>query len=485
MEYPSLIFREGPSGRVIDRDVFDDLKLNLLIGEGAIDAMSRLCEPEDIPLRQELFETMRERSVRNAYAGLAHEAGQVKRLFSALSAIRCDNERHFIYCAMVLHMLRFFRGAENAGGKGFFAERFTEFFRKSNAELKDMADACFALEDSLDRVRVCGYRERGEELWIRREDEETIVSRLKKCADDLGLTDTRASREVELHINPRIINAMAVLYRDEFVAFKSFYDSYSSFFTESFLDYCSELGFYLEVSRLLDTVRAQGMPVCVPAVASKKKAVVHGVRDISLMAKQARDIVPNDAEFTRSEPFFYLTGANGGGKTTYLRAVGIAMTLFLAGCPICADSAEIWPMEGVFTHFPRDERFDSEGRFADEQRRIKQIMEKHNGGSMILLNETYSTTSEEIAVDLTSKLAEQLFDSGSFGIYITHQHGIGETRIPFLSVIVDESDANRRTYRIARRRAATGSFAEDILKKYGMTEEALNRRFPPEGGEPK
>ena len=63
------------------------------------------------------------------------------------------------------------------------------------------------------------------------------------------------------------------------------------------------------------------------------------------------------------------------------------------------------------------------------------------------------------------------------GIYITHQHGIGDTRIPFLSVIIDESDANRRTYKIARQRGASGSYAMDILKKYGLTRQALETRF--------
>ncbi len=55
MDYPSLIFSSRPTGRVIDRDVFVDLKLSLLVGDGALDAMSRMCPPEDIRPRQEMF----------------------------------------------------------------------------------------------------------------------------------------------------------------------------------------------------------------------------------------------------------------------------------------------------------------------------------------------------------------------------------------------------------------------------------------------
>jgi DNA mismatch repair ATPase MutS len=131
----------------------------------------------------------------------------------------------------------------------------------------------------------------------------------------------------------------------------------------------------------------------------------------------------------------------------------------------------------VYTHCPRDERFDGDGRFADEQARVKEILSHDVRGAMVLLNETYSTTNEALALEVTSELAEKLFGLGAFGLYITHQHGLESTRIPFLSVIVDQADANRRTYKIERRRGASDSFAMDILKKYGLTAEKLRERF--------
>jgi DNA mismatch repair ATPase MutS len=160
-----------------------------------------------------------------------------------------------------------------------------------------------------------------------------------------------------------------------------------------------------------------------------------------------------------------------------LRNVAISALFFLSGCPVAAESAEIWPVNGVFTHFPKDERFDGDGRFADERRRVDEIMKIHGGNSLVLLNETYSTTNEELALKCTSELAEALFSSGCFGIYITHQHRLAGTKIPFLSVIVDESDANRRTFRIEKLRSAAGSYAEDILRRYRLTKDALAARF--------
>ena len=136
----------------------------------------------------------------------------------------------------------------------------------------------------------------------------------------------------------------------------------------------------------------------------------------------------------------------------------------------------------MFTHFPQDERFEADGRYADEQRRVGEILSAHGGNSLILLNETYATTNEELAVTSTLELTDKLKRSGSFTLYITHQHGLESAGVPFLSVIVDRDDQNRRTYRIARRQEAEGSYASDILRRYALDEEALKRRFGGIGG---
>ena len=113
---------------------------------------------------------------------------------------------------------------------------------------------------------------------------------------------------------------------------------------------------------------------------------------------------------------------------------------------------------------------------------MAEILREHGGNSLILLNETYSTTNEELAVSSTLELTEKLKDSGSFTLYITHQRGLAAANVPFLSVIVDRDDQNRRTYRIARRLEAEGSYAADILRRYALDEESLKRRFCGNGG---
>ena len=202
--------------------------------------------------------------------------------------------------------------------------------------------------------------------------------------------------------------------------------------------------------------------------------------DITLIAKGESNIVPNDVLFSDTEPFFYLTGANDGGKTTYLRTVGVLVLLFLLGCPVPAENAEIGGVNCIYTHFPRDERFDGSGRFIEEKTRVDEILGKCDKSSLVLLNETLSATNEENAIKFTTELAHRLNGDGVMGLYITHQHDISASEtIPFLQVVVDENDGNRRTFKIRRSRNSGGSFAGEILERYGLMPEALKERFEP------
>jgi DNA mismatch repair ATPase MutS len=244
-----------------------------------------------------------------------------------------------------------------------------------------------------------------------------------------------------------------------------------------------EIDFYLVMADVFDRIHAAGIPMCFPRITNTKRIDIVNAYDVTLLAKGETAIIPNDIYFDQSEPFFYLTGANGGGKTTYLRTVGVSCLLFINGCPAPCDRAEIFPLSCVFTHFPHDERFNNSGRYAEEKSRVDTILNSASktaasgGCSLVLLNETYSTTSEETARPLTTALAEHLYHSGDFGVYVTHQHNVGETEIPYLNVLIDRGDQNRRTFKVAKQKSVYSSYAYDILKKYALTKEDLDRRF--------
>ena len=375
----------------------------------------------------------------------------------------------------------FYRSAADFEGSGKLCERFSGFFKNelNSSQLKRLEAALAKAKPKIPdctKGKSC-FKIRGENIRVQSMAKRTYVSVISECAENLGLNAPQFAQNQPVALSLNIVRSVASLYPDAFNEFAAFFESEKSFFSRDILKYADEASFYLEFCDMFDRVTKAGIPLKFPSVSHGKVIRIKSAYDITLLTKDEMTIIPNDAAFTPDEPFFYLTGANGGGKTTYLRTVGVALVMFVLGCPVACDEAEIYIPSGIFTHFPRDERNDTSGHFSDEQNRVDDILRSADENSVVLLNETYSTTNEETAVALTSALAERLFSAGIFGIYITHQHGITQTSVPYLNVVVDRSDSNRRTYKVEKKRTENGSFARDILEKYKLTRELLGERF--------
>ena len=192
------------------------------------------------------------------------------------------------------------------------------------------------------------------------------------------------------------------------------------------------------------------------------------------------DVVPNYLDQRDGEErhtYYILSGANGGGKTTFLRACSLAALFFSVGCPVAAKSGRCKPLDAVYTHFPADESFENSGRFADESVRADEILEGATENSFAVFNETYSGTDEKKSEEYSARLADAMFERGTFGIYVTHIHSLTGGRIPTLAALIDEEDGNRRTYRIRRVGGTSSSFARDILEKYGLDRDSLEAQL--------
>jgi DNA mismatch repair ATPase MutS len=271
---------------------------------------------------------------------------------------------------------------------------------------------------------------------------------------------------------------------------EQFYHKYAGAFINGERDfrtvfaYSGELGFLLDASDYFIRLRNAGYPLTYPSVSLKNEVVLNGVADASLAKRELRgeEVVPNDllmAEEYRGErlSFYILTGANGGGKTTFLRACGLAVLFFLAGCPVTASSARIRLFDAVYTHFPANESFENSGRFVNEANRAEEIIGKTDENTFVLFNETYSGTDEQKSEQYSRRLADTMYERGVFGMFVTHIHALTGSRIPTLAAVIDETDENRRTYKIRRVGATSSSFAEDILEKYRLDRESLKKRL--------
>jgi ABC-type branched-subunit amino acid transport system ATPase component len=366
----------------------------------------------------------------------------------------------------------------------FLIKRGTMRFKAVLAEDGDEADAD-AVNGANSLVSVDG-------------EAKSIVDRLFTAASELDLELTSPKESDGRKLSVRIISALSELYPSEFAAFHTFAERSKDtpLITEviaEIVGLADELNLYAEVAALFARVSEQhGLPRCIPVISDVPMLTAKGLHDLSLTTKtKAGGIVANDAWFTSKEPFFYLVGANGGGKTTYLRSLGSSALLARAGFPVAAERCKMSMFDNIYTHFPRDEH--GESRLADEKTRMATILDALSGGSsLVLLNETFSTTGEALAGELTNNLAKQLSESGSLTLYITHQHSsaqmfaeaeadlqsVGNSKggkaLPVLTAQVNATEEHARTFQISRAANLGGSFADDILRRYGLDAESLS-----------
>ena len=132
----------------------------------------------------------------------------------------------------------------------------------------------------------------------------------------------------------------------------------------------AELGFYLSCLNLRDRLTAKGSPVCfpdpdspVPAGAGHARLSARGLYDASLaLSLEDGQAVGNDLD-SDGRQLIMITGANQGGKSTFLRSVGQAYLMMQAGMFVPADSVRRQRQHrGLHPLQARGRRHDGDGQ---------------------------------------------------------------------------------------------------------------------------
>ena len=174
--------------------------------------------------------------------------------------------------------------------------------------------------------------------------------------------------------------------------------------------------------------RASGRPVCVAAAAEADGGDEWIAEDAwhPVLAAQLADasaLVCNRVAFGGRGRVWVLTGPNRGGKTTYLRAVGVVQVLAQCGLPVPARAARITPCDRILTHFPLPEAGrPGEGRLDEEAERTADIFRQATPRSLVLLNEVLAGTSAPEGVALAVDILRGFRALGCRVVYATHLH---------------------------------------------------------------
>ena len=130
--------------------------------------------------------------------------------------------------------------------------------------------------------------------------------------------------------------------------------------------------------------------------------------------------VNNDISFDGFR-FIILTGSNMSGKSTFLRSVGINLILARSGSVICANEANVHPMQILVSMRLSDSLSDNESYFFAEVKRLKEIMEKSTTqASFVLLDEILRGTNSDDKREGTIEVIKKIIQKPVYGAIATH-----------------------------------------------------------------
>ncbi|MCL1859826.1 MAG: hypothetical protein FWF92_11415 [Oscillospiraceae bacterium] len=205
----------------------------------------------------------------------------------------------------------------------------------------------------------------------------------------------------------------------------------------------------------------------------------------NLPEEKISGIIPNDVSFDKKN-LFVITGPNNGGKTAFVRAVGISVIFFGAGAPVFAGNAGISVGLNIHSHFTVNETHIKEsGRLQDEINRLNKVIENCDNFSFIILNETFAGTNSIKALNLFEDFLKSLEKIKFLCVYVTHFHNIAfsvEDNLEKNEKIYDkcdnliavmDNDSGIRTYKILPVKPSDTSYSKDIVIKHNLSWEQL------------
>jgi DNA mismatch repair protein MutS len=285
------------------------------------------------------------------------------------------------------------------------------------------------------------------------------------------------------HVAAQILDLVARLFPEEFTALDEYCGRHAAFLDGGIRHADQELHFYIAYLDHIRPLRSAGLHFCYPEVSVTSKDVVAAdTFDLALAGKLVADgkpVVTNEFRLRGRERILVVTGPNQGGKTTFARTFGQVHYLGSVGCPVPGSSARLFLFDRLFTHFARQEDLTKmSGKLEDDLLRIGEILRAATSGSIVIMNEIFSSTTLHDARFLGSKLLHKVMQLDALCVYVTFVDelaSMGDSVVSMMSTIVPENPAER-TFKVVRKPADGLAYALAIAEKHGLSYARLRER---------
>ncbi len=234
----------------------------------------------------------------------------------------------------------------------------------------------------------------------------------------------------------------------------------------------AETAFYMGAINLHDRLAELGEPVCFPSLAPTEERAMRceDLYDASLALGLKQKVVANNVD-ANGRSLIIVTGANKGGKTTFLRSVGLSQILMQCGMFVPARSFSANSCVGLFTHFKRKDDANMEsGQLDEELGRMSQIADHLRTNSMVLFNEAFATTNEKEGSEIARQIVDALVERGVKVFCVSHLYQFasdlhaGKTKA-MLFLRAERNSDGTRSYKLAEGEPLDTSFGLDLYEK--------------------
>lgn len=508
MSFHSILFDQPGGSAVVDGlgepSYFSDLNLDQILATMTAGREEYTLKPffyaplHDVAAvlyRQEILCDLERSGVFHAVKSFAEELRQMRKHRAQAEKLyyRYQKERWFldaidIYCAAVVSLYRNL-DTDDVTSRGLHLLReYLEEYTRSEA-FTSLVTETKAIQEDISRIRYC-ITIKGNRVRVSMYDGEDDYSSDVEATFEKFKQGSVESYSVKFndwpdmsYVEARILEIVARLNAATFQALDDYCTRHRSFLDPMIGAFDREIQFYIAYLEFIDTIKYGGLNFCYPQVSTQSKEIhVEETFDLALASKLVQEhatVTCNDFSLTDPERIVVVTGPNQGGKTTFARTFGQLHYLASLGYPVPGRAAQLFLPDRLFTHFEREETIQTlMGKLEDELTRIHDILEQATGNSMVIMNESFTSTTLRDALFLGREVLERMMRLDLLCVYVTFVDeltSLSKTIVSMSSTVLPDNPAIR-TYKVVRKQADGLAYAAALAEKYGLTYQSLRRR---------
>ena len=234
----------------------------------------------------------------------------------------------------------------------------------------------------------------------------------------------------------------------------------------------TELAFYVGCLNLHGQLAQKGEPMSfpLPVAPGERRHSFHGLYDVCLTLSVEQRVVGN-AVSADHKNLVIITGANQGGKSTFLRSIGLSQLMMQCGMFAPAESFCANVCDGLFTHFKREEDVTmNSGKLDEELGRMSDIVDNITSTSMLLFNESFAATNEREGSEIARQIISALLDRRIKVFFVTHlyefAHGFYDRKMEnSIFLRAERQTDGGRTFKIVEAEPLQTSYGVDLYNR--------------------